>query len=105
MRRECERQGRDPETLVFGQQAVVVLVDRESELDAAMRVARRRYGADGWGLDAGGFVGTAPQVIEQIRAKVALGFTQFALLFHDRGERDTLERFAREVAPAFQTGS
>src|SRR5439155_1339728 len=58
MLRECEKQGRDPATLVFGQQAVVVLVERESELEAAMRIARRRFGAEQWGLDAGGFVGT-----------------------------------------------
>jgi len=101
MLRECEKQGRDPATLVFGQQAVVVLVERESELEAAMRIARRRFGDEQWGLDAGGFVGTAPRVIEQIQAKVALGFTQFALFFHDRGERETLDRFARGVAPAF----
>jgi alkanesulfonate monooxygenase SsuD/methylene tetrahydromethanopterin reductase-like flavin-dependent oxidoreductase (luciferase family) len=102
MLRECEKQGRDPATLVFGQQAVVVLVERESELDAAMRIARRRFGAEGWGLDAGGLIGTAARVIEQIQAKLALGFTQFALLFHDRGEPETLDRFAREVAPAFR---
>ena len=41
-------------------------------------------------------------MIEQIQAKLALGFTQFALLFHDRGEPETLDRFAREVAPAFR---
>jgi alkanesulfonate monooxygenase SsuD/methylene tetrahydromethanopterin reductase-like flavin-dependent oxidoreductase (luciferase family) len=105
MRRECERQGRDPATLVFAQQAVVVLVDRESQLDAALARARRRYGDEAWGLDAGGLVGTAPRVIEQLQAKVALGFTQFALFFSDRAEPETLERFAREVIPAFRTGT
>jgi alkanesulfonate monooxygenase SsuD/methylene tetrahydromethanopterin reductase-like flavin-dependent oxidoreductase (luciferase family) len=102
MRRECERQGRDPQTLVFAQQAVVVLVDRESELEGALRTARRRFGAEGWGLDAGGLVGTAAQVIEQIARKVELGFTQFALFFHDRAQRESLDRFAREVVPAFR---
>ena len=101
MRRECEKQGRDPGTLAFGQQAVVVLVDREAELDAALRIARRRFGGEGWGLDAGGLIGTPLQVIEQIQQKVNLGFTHFALFFHDRGEPETLERFARDVAPAF----
>jgi hypothetical protein len=38
-------------------------------------------------------------VTAQIREQVALGFTQFALFFHDRGEPETLERFAREVIP------
>jgi alkanesulfonate monooxygenase SsuD/methylene tetrahydromethanopterin reductase-like flavin-dependent oxidoreductase (luciferase family) len=100
--RECERQGRDPATLALGQQAVVVLVERESDLDAALGRARRRFGTEAWGLDAGGLVGTAPRVVEQIQAKVALGFTHFALFFSDRAERETLERFAREVAPAFR---
>jgi len=102
MRRECERQGRDPATLVFAQQAVVVLVDREAELDAALRIARRRFGDAGWGLDAGGLVGTPREVALQIQQKVKLGFTQFALFFHDRAEIATLDRFAREVIPAFR---
>lgn len=102
LRRECERQGRDPETLAFGQQAIVVLVEREADLDSALGLARRRFGAEGWGLDAGGLVGTPAQVIEQLGQKVKLGFSQFALFFHDRAERDSLERFAREVMPAFR---
>ena len=102
LRARVREAGPRPATLVFGQQAVVVLVEREAELDAALAIARRRFGGEGWGLDAGGLVGTPRQVIEQIEQKVKLGFTQFALFFHDRAEPETLERFAREVAAAFR---
>ncbi len=102
MRRACEAIDRDPESLVYGQQAVVVLLESEQDRDRELEIAGRRFGGDGWGLDAGGFVGTSAQVVDQIREKVELGFTQFALFFHDRGESKTLEQFARDVAPAFR---
>jgi alkanesulfonate monooxygenase SsuD/methylene tetrahydromethanopterin reductase-like flavin-dependent oxidoreductase (luciferase family) len=99
MRRACDAINRDPGSLVFGQQAVVVLLADEADRDRELEIARRRFGGKAWGLEAGGFVGTAEQVTAQIREQVALGFTQFALFFHDRGEPETLERFAREVIP------
>ncbi len=102
MRRACDVIDRDPGSLVFGQQAVVVLLERDEDRDRELEIARRRFGGAGWGLEAGGFIGTSAQVANQIREKVELGFTQFALFFHDRGEPKTLERFAREVISAFR---
>jgi alkanesulfonate monooxygenase SsuD/methylene tetrahydromethanopterin reductase-like flavin-dependent oxidoreductase (luciferase family) len=97
MRRACETSGRDPDSLVFGQQAVVVLAKDASEIDAAQQIAKRRYGGAEWGLKEGGFFGTPDQIVEQVQEKIALGFEQFALFFHDRGEPETLECFAHEV--------
>ena len=102
MRSACERIGRDPDSLVYGQQAVVVLVEHEEDLASQLEIARRRYHGEAWGLEEGGFIGTPDQVIDQIRKKVDLGFSQFSLFFHDRGEHETLERFARDVIPAFR---
>jgi len=102
MRGACEAIARDPESLVYGQQAVVVVVEREQDLDPQLEIARRRFGGEAWGLEAGGFIGTAPQVVDQIHQKIELGFSQFALFFHDRGEPETIERFARDVIPAFR---
>jgi alkanesulfonate monooxygenase SsuD/methylene tetrahydromethanopterin reductase-like flavin-dependent oxidoreductase (luciferase family) len=102
MRRACEEIDRDPESLVYGQQAVVVLVDRPADLPDELEIARRRFGGEAWGLEAGGLIGTPAQIIDQIRGRIELGITQFALFFHDRGEPESLERFAREILPAFR---
>jgi alkanesulfonate monooxygenase SsuD/methylene tetrahydromethanopterin reductase-like flavin-dependent oxidoreductase (luciferase family) len=102
MRRACDAIGRDRGSLVFGQQAVVVLLEHEEDRGRELEIARRRFGGEGWGLEAGGFMGTSDQIVHQIRERVELGFTQFALFFHDRGEPETLDRFAREVIPEFR---
>ena len=95
----CEAIGRDFSTLVLGEQAVLTLVPRRADLDAAQEEARRRYGSGFAPQD--GFVGTPEDVIRQLRAKVDLGMRQFAFFFYDRGTPQTLELFAREVLPAF----
>jgi alkanesulfonate monooxygenase SsuD/methylene tetrahydromethanopterin reductase-like flavin-dependent oxidoreductase (luciferase family) len=102
MIRACEAEDRDPSTLVFGQQAVVVLARDASELAAAREIAARRFAGPDWGVDAGGFVGTPDRIVDQIAEKIELGFTQFALFFHDRAEPETLVCFATEVIPAFR---
>ncbi len=103
MRVACETESRDSASLAFGQQAVIVLARNESELGAAQEIARRRFGGPEWGLEAGGFVGTPAQVVDQIGAKIDLGFTQFALFFHDRAEPETLACFGEEVIPALRS--
>ena len=102
MLRSCGEVGRDPESLVFGQQAVVVLARNAAELREARQIAARRFADPSWELEAGGFVGTPEQIVEQIAHKVELGFTQFALFFHDRAEPETLECFAAEVISSFR---
>ena len=99
MRTACEAIGRDPASLVFGHQAVVVLAEDESRLAEAQSIATRRFGDAQWGIEHGGFVGTPERVAEQIAEKRALGFDQFVLFFHDRAEPRTLELFANEVIP------
>jgi alkanesulfonate monooxygenase SsuD/methylene tetrahydromethanopterin reductase-like flavin-dependent oxidoreductase (luciferase family) len=99
--RECAAIGRDPASVRLSIEAVLVLAADETALvDARTRAARRFPGA-GWGLDAGGFVGTPETVIARIRERVAQGFTFFVFFTHDRAAPETLELFAREVMPAF----
>ncbi len=101
LRQECRRVGRDPATLRITEETVLVLVPKRDELDSAMALARRRYGGPRWGLDNGGVVGTPDDVIPQIREKVDQGVSLFVFFFHDRARPETLDLFAREVAPAF----
>jgi alkanesulfonate monooxygenase SsuD/methylene tetrahydromethanopterin reductase-like flavin-dependent oxidoreductase (luciferase family) len=99
--RECDAIGRDPASVRLSIEAVLVLAaDDRALVDAQARAARRFPGA-GWGLDAGGFVGTPDTVIARIRGLVEEGFTFFVFFTHDRAAPETLELFAREVMPAF----
>ena len=101
LRTECERANRDFDTLRISEEAVLVLAPTKAALEDAVASARRRYGGAGWGLDAGGFIGTPDDIIKRIREKAALGVSLFVFFFHDRGRPETLKLFAREVAPAF----
>ena len=89
---ECERIGRDPDTIRRSLEAVLV---------TARAKAERRYGGDGWGMEAGGFVGTPPMVVERIGEMIGKGITTFVFFTYDRAEPRTLELFANEVMPAF----
>lgn len=101
LRGECNKIGRDFDTLRISEEAVLVLAPTKEKLQEELATARRRFGGGGWGLDDGGFIGTPDEVIAQLKAKEALGVSLFMFFFHDRGKPETLELFAREVAPEF----
>jgi alkanesulfonate monooxygenase SsuD/methylene tetrahydromethanopterin reductase-like flavin-dependent oxidoreductase (luciferase family) len=98
---ECERAGRDPAQIRRSVQGVLVVAPPE-RLDAAVGLARRRFGAEGFGLEAGGFIGTPAEVGERIGSLVQQGFSDFEFFLHDRGEADTLELLAAEVIAEFR---
>jgi alkanesulfonate monooxygenase SsuD/methylene tetrahydromethanopterin reductase-like flavin-dependent oxidoreductase (luciferase family) len=98
---ECEAIGRDPGTIRRSHEAVLVLAADEAGLEAARAKAKRRYGGPGWGMDAGGYVGTPPMVVERIGELVEQGITTFVFFTYDRAEPRTLELFAEHVMPAF----
>jgi alkanesulfonate monooxygenase SsuD/methylene tetrahydromethanopterin reductase-like flavin-dependent oxidoreductase (luciferase family) len=52
-------------------------------------------------MNAGGFVGTPPMVVERIGEMVDKGITTFVFFTFDRAEPRTLELFADQVMPAF----
>jgi alkanesulfonate monooxygenase SsuD/methylene tetrahydromethanopterin reductase-like flavin-dependent oxidoreductase (luciferase family) len=98
---ECARIGRDPKTIRRSIEGVLVLAPAE-RLDEALSVARRRYGAAGFGLDAGGFIGTPSQVVDRIGELVEAGFSSFVFMTHDRASEETLRLFADEVMAQFR---
>lgn len=100
LRRECEKIHRDPATLRISEEAVLVIASSEAALSKALEVAKRRYGAPGWGLEAGGYIGTPERLVEHILGKIAQGITHFSLFFHDRAAPESLELFATQVIPA-----
>ncbi|MHB8682310.1 MAG: LLM class flavin-dependent oxidoreductase [Acidimicrobiales bacterium] len=97
---ECARIGRDPATLRRSVEAVVAVAPPEG-LEAAEALARRRYGSPGFGLDAGGLVGTPEQVTDRLGELVESGFSSFVFFTHDRAGSDTLGLLAEEVLTHF----
>jgi len=98
----CEAIGRDPASVRRSIEAVLVLAPDASALSVARRGAERRYAGPGWGLEAGGFVGTPPAVVDRVGSFLDKGITQFVFFIHDRGQRETLELLAEEVISKFR---
>ncbi|MDG2303118.1 MAG: LLM class flavin-dependent oxidoreductase [Candidatus Binatia bacterium] len=97
--RRCAEIGRAPESLVSSLEAVLVLVENESDVPAARELAARRFGGPGWGLEAGGFLGTPERIVDRIQYYRGRGVESFIFFLHDRGEEDTLRLLAEEVLP------
>ncbi len=96
---ECERIDRDPAGVRTSLQAVLGLASDEETLPAVRAEAERRYGTPGWGLEAGGFVGTPAMVVDRVRTLADRGVSLFVFLLHDRATPRTLELLAETVLP------
>lgn len=99
---ECDAIGRDPRSVRRSHEAVLVLAPDESSLEEARAKALRRYGSSGFGVEAGGFVGTPPMVADRIATLAEKGISLFVFITHDRADRRTLELFADRVMPEFR---
>jgi alkanesulfonate monooxygenase SsuD/methylene tetrahydromethanopterin reductase-like flavin-dependent oxidoreductase (luciferase family) len=95
----CEAVGRDPSTLLRSHQAVLVLAPDEASVPAALERALRRYPGPGFGVEAGGYVGTPEQVADRMRAMGEAGIERFIFMPYDRGSGDVLDLLAGEVLP------
>ena len=98
---ECARIGRDPSSIRRSLQAVLVVATPE-RLSAAEALARKRFGGAGFGLDAGGFIGSPERVADRIADLQARGFSSFMFFTFDRAATETLELFASEVMSRFR---
>ena len=97
--RACELVGRDPRSVRWSHQAVLVLGADDTALAAARERAAHRYPGPGWNVDAGGYVGTPAMLVDHMGTMSERGVDQFVFLPSDRGEGDTLDLLAEEVVP------
>ena len=102
---ECAAIGRDPTEIRRSHEAVLVLAADEASLAEARAVAERRYGGPGWGMEAGGYIGTPTMVAERIALQIERGISLFVFFTHDRADPRTLELFADQVLPQFRDSS
>lgn len=99
VREQCVRIERDPETIEVSEQCIIVLGkdkdDVRRRLDFALKTVGKTFDIEG-----AGFCGTAEQVAEQLRHRVAQGVTFFTFLLSDFHAPESLELLANEVIPA-----
>jgi len=103
LRRRCEAEGRDPETLEISQQCVVVIAEDDAAAREALEKAKKIYGGHmGGSLESHGIWGSPEGVIERIHRHVDLGCTTFLMEFFGRDTRVPARLFAEKVVPAFR---
>jgi alkanesulfonate monooxygenase SsuD/methylene tetrahydromethanopterin reductase-like flavin-dependent oxidoreductase (luciferase family) len=95
----CRAVGRDPATLAVTEEAVLVLVERQTELAEARALAERRFAGPGWGLAAGGYCGTPDLIVARLRERAARGVRGVIFFLHDRAAPATLQLLAHAVVP------
>ncbi len=97
--RACAAVGRDPATIRRSLEAVAVVGADDAAVADALPAAERRFGGAGFGLHAGGYIGTPAAIADRILTHRELGFTEFVLFCADRAARPTLELLAEGVLP------
>jgi len=103
LRRRCDDEGRDFETLRVSQQCVVVIDETEAGARASLAKAQKVYGGHlGAGLEEHGIWGTPERVIECIERHRELGCTGFIVEFFGRDIRAPARIFAEAVLPALR---
>lgn len=103
LRRRCDEEGRDFDTLQVSQQCLVVIAESEEEARASLAKAQKVYGGHmGGALEEHGIWGTPERVIDCIERHLRLGCTGFAIEFFGRDTRPPATLFAEKVLPAFR---
>jgi alkanesulfonate monooxygenase SsuD/methylene tetrahydromethanopterin reductase-like flavin-dependent oxidoreductase (luciferase family) len=103
LRRRCDEEARDFDTLAISQQCVVVIGKTDEEARNALAKAQKVYGGHmGAGLEEHGIWGTPARVVDAIERHRKLGCTGFVIEFFGRDTRAPAELFAAEVLPALR---
>ena len=104
VRRRCEEEARDPESLEISQQCVVVLAEDEAAAAKSLEKAKKIYGGHmGASLEEHGIWGHPDAVIERIGRHIELGCTTFLIEFFGRDTTVPARLFAEKVMPAFRS--
>lgn len=103
LRRRCDDEKRDFETLAVSQQCVVIIEETEEAARASLAKAAKVYGGHmGAGIEKDGIWGTPERVIEGIERHLALGCTGFVMEFFGRDTRVPAQLFADTVLPNYR---
>ena len=98
----CRDVGRNVDEIIVSEQTMLVIGADEETFDGKMQMAKAVLGhfAD---VEKVAVQGTPERVIAGLREKMAKGVTDFALMFGDMGQPDSLELFATKVMPVLRS--
>ncbi len=103
LKRRCDEEKRDFDTLSVSQQCVVVIAETDAQARASLEKAQKVYGGHlGAGLEEHGIWGTPERVIDCIDRHRKLGCTGFVIEFFGRDTREPARLFAEQVLPALR---
>ncbi len=103
LRRACDREGRDFDSIEISQQCIVVIGEDDAAAQGALVKAKKIYGGHmGADLEEHGIWGAPGRVIEGIERHRALGCSLFVIEFFGRDTRQPARLFAEKVLPAFR---
>ncbi|MCZ6714179.1 MAG: TIGR03560 family F420-dependent LLM class oxidoreductase [Deltaproteobacteria bacterium] len=103
LRRSCEREQRDFDSIEISQQCIVVIAEDDAAAQRALEKAKKIYGGHmGAGLEEHGIWGAPDRVIECIERHRAHGCSLFVIEFFGRDTRLPARLFAEKVLPAFR---
>jgi F420-dependent oxidoreductase-like protein len=103
LREHCKAVGRDPNSIRVSQQAMVLITEKEDEVEPMLQRAEKIFG--GHMGDVRGplsLAGTPDMVAERIQRHIDLGCTHFVIEFFGRDTRGPAELFAKSVMPRFR---
>lgn len=104
LRRRCDEEGREFDSIEVSQQCIVILAEDEAAARRALEKSQRIYGGHmGGAIEQHGIWGTPERVIECIERHRALGCTKFVIEFFGRDTREPARLFAEKVLPAFRS--
>lgn len=104
MKRRCDKEGRDFDTLEVSQQCVVILGEDDAKARANLEKGSKIYGGHmGGDLENIGIWGTPQGVIDRIGRYVDMGCTNFVMEFFGKDTREPARLFAEKVLPAFRS--
>ncbi len=103
LRKRCDEEKRDFDTLTVSQQCVVVIAADDRGACESLAKAQKVYGGHmGGAIEEHGIWGSPQAVVERIEKHRALGCTSFIIEFFGRDTRAPAELFAEQVIPAFR---
>lgn len=99
----CDSIGRDVNEITIGEQVAVVIGRDDADLKSKRELAELMIGGF-VDIDALAVCGTPAAVVDGLRAKMAAGVSDFAVLLGDLGTPESIELFAAEVMPHLHEG-
>ena len=103
LRRRCDEEGRDFDSIEIAQQCSVVIAEDDASAREALAKATKVFGGHmGASLEEHGIWGAPDRVVEHIERHMKLGCTTFCIEFFGRDTRVPARLFAEKVLPAFK---